>query len=85
MQQLISKGPVAAAIYAQGAFSNYKSGVYSGCSTSFSESYQNLNHAVVIVGYDISGNYIIKNSWGTGWGESGFGVISKDRDCGLSA
>lgn len=44
-----------------------------------------LNHAVVIVGYDASGNYIIKNSWGTKWGQNGYGVISKDRDCGLSS
>lgn len=39
----------------------------------------------MIIGYDTSGNYIIKNSWGTTWGTSGFGVVSKDNDCGLSA
>lgn len=43
------------------------SGVYSGCSSNFTSSYNSINHAVVIVGYDDDGNYIMKNSWGTGW------------------
>lgn len=36
-----------------------------------------------VVGYDSSGNYIVKNSWGRSWGEDGFATINKDRDCGL--
>lgn len=31
-------------------------------------------HAVVIVGYDRTGVYIA-NSWGTGWGAKGFGIL----------
>jgi hypothetical protein len=32
-----------------------------------------LNHGVTLVGYDSAANYwVIKNSWGTGWGISGF-------------
>lgn len=27
----------------------------------------------------------MKNSWGTGWGQNGFGVVNKNNDCGLSA
>lgn len=30
-------------------------------------------HAVTIVGYTASGRFIIRNSWGTGWGDKGFG------------
>ena len=70
-------------IYADEGFSQYGSGIYSGC-PSFEESYGKLNHAVVIVGYDTNGNYIIKNSWGTLWGENGFGIVDKNNDCGLS-
>lgn len=34
-------------------------------------------HALVVVGY-VGGNYIIKNSWGTGWGNNGFCTFSPD-------
>lgn len=34
-------------------------------------------HAVQIVGYDSTG-FIIKNSWGTEWGDAGYGHISYD-------
>lgn len=34
-------------------------------------------HAVQIVGYDDTG-FIIKNSWGTEWGEQGYGHVSFD-------
>jgi cathepsin L len=85
MKEFIAKGPVAALINGDFGFQAYKSGVYSGCPSSFSKSLSSLNHAVVIIGYDVDGNYIVKNSWGTSWGMNGFGVVSKDRDCALSA
>ena len=85
MKELIANGPIAVLIYADLGFQAYKSGIYSGCPSSFSTSFNNINHAVVIVGYDADGNYIVKNSWGTTWGINGFGVVSKDRDCALSA
>lgn len=81
---LATYGPVAVAIYANTGFTAYTGGIYSGC-PSFSTSYANLNHAVIVVGYDSNGNYIIKNSWNTGWGVNGFGIVSKDADCGISA
>ena len=33
-------------------------------------------HAVTIVGYLASGRFIVRNSWGTGWGDGGFGYVS---------
>jgi C1A family cysteine protease len=38
-------------------------------------------HAVLLVGYVTRAKnlyFIIKNSWGTGWGDAGFGYISYD-------
>ncbi len=33
-------------------------------------------HAVAVVGYLTSGRFIVRNSWGTGWGDRGFGYVS---------
>ena len=41
-------------------------------------SFDNLNHAVQIIGYDKSAaipHYIIKNSWGTNFGDKGYMYI----------
>lgn len=36
-------------------------------------------HAVLVVGYSDTGKYlIIRNSWGTGWGKSGYGFLPYD-------
>ena len=41
-----------------------------------------MNHAVEVVGYNITGDYyIIKNSWGTGWGMDGYAYISMSQNC----
>ena len=32
-------------------------------------------HAVCIVGYRADGRFIVRNSWGTGWGDKGFGYL----------
>jgi len=41
----------------------------------------NLDHAVLAVGYDLTTSppyWLIKNSWGTGWGEGGYIRLSRD-------
>ena len=81
---LVTYGPVGVPMYVNDSFSAYKSGVYSSCPDKATAE-ANLNHAVVVIGFDENGNYIIKNSWGTGWGMNGFGVVSKDPDCGISS
>ena len=77
-QFLIDNGPLAVGIYASDrSFSFYKSGVYSGCTSS------SVNHAVLLVGFTENGDWIIKNSWGLGWGDGGFGIISRNNNCGI--
>ncbi|MBN1355060.1 hypothetical protein JXA40_02205 [bacterium] len=67
----LEDGPVACAIYASSALSYYTGGCFSNGSAS------NVNHGVLIVGYDDDdcsgqGGWIVKNSWGAGWGDNGF-------------
>lgn len=42
-----------------------------------------INHAVLLIGYDSSGNYIIKNSWGTTWGNAGYALLHSMYSCGV--
>lgn len=47
-----------------------------------------VNHAALAAGYGSkpSHYWIIKNSWGTTWGEEGFMRIARDKDnlCGVT-
>lgn len=55
-------------MYVYQDFMHYKSGIYRHVSGDMLG-----GHAVTIVGYnDAEGYWLIKNSWGTGWGESGY-------------
>ncbi len=50
-------------------FRSYRSGVYSHTTGKYTGS----NHFVLVVGWDDSaGAFIVKNSWGSSWGESGY-------------
>ncbi|XP_058081238.1 senescence-specific cysteine protease SAG39-like [Magnolia sinica] len=84
----VTNQPVSVAIDAGGfAFQFYSSGVFTGeCGT-------DLNHGVTAVGYgtaDDGTNYwLVKNSWGTGWGEDGYirmqrDVEAKEGLCGIA-
>lgn len=84
METLLADGPVAALMSVDASFQSYSSGVYTLC-PAFANAYASINHAVVIVGMDADKNYIIKNSWGTRWGDSGFATVSSVNDCALSA
>ncbi len=62
-------------------FMQYSSGVITsvGCGTI-------VDHAVLVVGYTDT-YYIVKNSWGTSWGESGYvriGIAEGDGICGIN-
>lgn len=62
-------GPVSVAVSASGDFMNYASGIYN------SGSGGQINHAVNLVGWDDSASpphWIMRNSWGAGWGEKGY-------------
>lgn len=80
---LVLYGPLPVGIYASSSFQSYLSGVYNGCSSYTNPSL--LNHAVLLYGWDSNGNWLIKNSWGTSWGQSGYMVLASGYNCGISS
>jgi C1A family cysteine protease/predicted secreted protein len=68
-QAIYDHGPVSAAICVGSSFESYSSGIFQtneSCSG-------DVNHAVVLVGWDDSqGIWHLRNSWGPGWGENGY-------------
>jgi len=65
-QAILDYGPVSAAVRATNDWIGYDGGVYGKHSAG------GVNHAITIIGWDDSkgsdGAWIIKNSWGNGWG-----------------
>jgi C1A family cysteine protease len=66
MMTALSQQPISIAIEAdQKEFQLYKSGIFTGsCGTK-------LDHGVLLVGYGPN-YYLVKNSWGTSWGDGGY-------------
>ena len=80
IQTLLYKyGPTVAAMNADSSVMKYVTDIYNGnCPT-------RVNHAVTIVGYTAK-YWIIKNSWGSGWGNKGFFKLPrKENKCGINS
>lgn len=70
---VLKTGPIAIALDAS-SFQSYKSGIVTNCVSS------RMNHGVLAVGFDdnnVPPYWIIKNSWGTSWGEAGYIRVAK--------
>lgn len=79
---MIVNSPVVAMMTAIPLFKSYSSGTFV-CFNTTPITRQDLNHSIQLIGYDKWGNYIIKNSWGTSWGDNGYGTVSYFFDCGI--
>ncbi|THD18939.1 Secreted cathepsin L 1 [Fasciola hepatica] len=87
LQSLVgAEGPAAVAVAVDSDFMMYRGGIYQSeiCSL------LRLNHAVLTVGYgsqDDTDYWIVKNSWGTCWGEYGYIRLVRNRGnmCGIAS
>lgn len=79
---ILTYGPVDAAVNTTGAFDAYAGdGVYQDTQTGCAGACYDVttDHAIALVGWDDGdgtaanpGHWILRNSWGAGWGESGY-------------
>ncbi|ELP93522.1 cysteine proteinase 2 precursor, putative [Entamoeba invadens IP1] len=80
----VNKQPVAVSIDASNpSFQLYKSGIYDEPKCKY------VDHVVSVVGYGSqNGNdyWIVKNSWGTEWGDKGYIYMSRNKNnqCGIA-
>lgn len=86
-QAVATVGPVSAGIDgSRKSFQFYKSGVYFDPKCD-----QDVNHAVLIVGYGKTDSgeeyWIAKNSWDSDWGEDGYIRVARNRrnHCGIAS
>ncbi|KAG5683626.1 hypothetical protein PVAND_012899 [Polypedilum vanderplanki] len=85
LQKLVAKQPVVVGVSLTFNMMYYKKGVFydEACTN-------NIDHAVVVVGYGTDGAngdyWIIRNSWGINWGVKGYGLFSRNRNnsCGIA-
>lgn len=71
LSQEIVNQPVSVALEVDGGFQRYTSGIYDGSGGCTDR----LNHGVLLVGQgeeDGQNFYIVKNSWGSSWGDNGY-------------
>ncbi|MCX6212961.1 C1 family peptidase [Spirosoma sp.] len=64
-------GPVAASVQVTPLFQNYAGGTFN--ETPSNPANPSTNHAILLVGWDDARQaWLMKNSWGTSWGENGY-------------
>lgn len=79
----VAEQPISVAVAANSAWQLYDTGIINVCGGQ-------IDHAVVVVGYDMGGSYWnIRNSWGEDWGECGYVRVQMTNDsygmCGMYA
>jgi len=72
---LASNGPILVGLSVDSAWDN--AGANGGNIDTFDPLHVRGGHAVALVGYRDDGRFIVRNSWGTTWGDQGYGYVSE--------
>ncbi|XP_058122493.1 procathepsin L-like [Anopheles ziemanni] len=89
MQAVASIGPISIVIRYKDSFQHYSSGVYYEAECSWGEPHADY-HAMLVVGYGKTSDgveyWLVKNSWGKDWGDSGYIKMARNRNnmCGIA-
>ena len=88
MKQVLQKTPIGVGLYTSGMLMSYSHGVVTEDYLHCSNLRYIVNHGVVVVGYGkvkdekVRGHcqeyWIVRNSWGSQWGENGFFKLCMD-------
>lgn len=77
-----ASGPLAVAVDAESGWQTYSGGIMKTCTG------KQLDHGVLVVGYGVDASvdyWIVKNSWGASWGESGYIRLQRGTNqCGIN-
>ena len=73
---LSTNGPILAAFSVDASWDNATS--TDGNVDTFQPDTVRGGHAICVVGYRADGRFIVRNSWGTGWGDNGFGYLTPE-------
>lgn len=81
MKSALASHPLSVSVHANNAFERYSRGIFNdtGCGT-------RMNHATNVVGWGKSGAteyWIMRNSWGKTWGESGYMRVQIHTGAGI--
>jgi len=82
--ELVARGPVVMSFEPREDFMYYKAGVYKSGPNKIHQEWEQVDHAVLLVGYgeDDQGQayWTMQNSWGDDWGEGGYFRMARGQD-----
>jgi len=82
-EELVKNGPVVMSFEPKEDFMYYKNGVYKSGPNKIHQEWEQVDHAVLLVGYGEDNHqafWSLQNSWGTDWGEDGFFRMARGID-----
>jgi len=82
-QELVERGPLVMSFEPKEDFMYYKNGVYRSSPNKIHQEWEQVDHAVLLVGYGVEGQqayWTLQNSWGNDWGEYGYFRMARGSD-----
>jgi cathepsin C len=82
-KELVERGPVVMSFEPKEDFMYYKSGVYRSGAEKIHQEWEQVDHAVLLIGYGVEEKHkywTMQNSWGTDWGEDGYFRMERGQD-----